>query len=844
MPDVLILDELKTLILRKHEIREISPSDCRLISICIQKELHKNISETTLKRLFGFAVTKHPFSKFTINTLKEYVSSQEQAQNKNGIQSYIPENVAYIRQTAINLTQFTLRNIRNRSAVPFELTIGRKFAKYDFEYFYKSNHSYMAFIAQPGYGKSILMYHLLQEMFLDLDAPHQNDIVLFINADFIFNTAQENINFEEVLKSKLGLSPEVDFINYFHEYYQESGNRMVIFLDGFSELVVHKNFKPRIFDTIIAFISAIEELPHLKIVLSMRNTTWSRFFERMRHAHFLRKKWFPGHYYNNSYNANVPPLNEKELKTILEKMGPFDYKKMSSNLKSQLKFPFHIQWYYKLREEYPTFNSYTNIIFFEIIAKLIQEKIYRSTYATEKIIFCKRIVQLSNKGKSGHAILKTDLLREMSTFTNAYMQLLADGILMEEKQFCNGQLIEYIRFIQPHIFEYFLAVELLDLFGLDSKLFNFIQNDYLGNQNRFQLLQWCIRAIVHQKQFEQIPALLDLPLSNYEKNYLIYFIAENLNYQANVDPELLMAVKAQKLHDVLIQHLIHFDFIDSCYREAIISLLRIVDTDENAIIYHTILSIFDCLSLDIEVVKSRLTAMKKLNEEGKKWCINPYELLNLIAHKMKDEKVVESGTLELIEKFKNDESSLAQTRGKMPNTKDVVCFILILVANIFYGSPQETIKIIKAIFRLYPALIRSRNSFSIYLLTIIAQAYGRANQREEADRIEKTLNTLYNSHLKCRFTPYTQTILFSFRAEQSKTRSEYEKAIQFAEDCIGIYKRNDLAINRIFMYNLLVNTYRNLGDEEKMNDIIFKKLSLLDQKKINPSPFHNYNTPT
>lgn len=78
MSNTLILHELKRLILAKADIRVISPSDCGIISLAVQKELKKNISETTIKRLFGFAIHTHEFSRFTINTLAEYVGLKDE----------------------------------------------------------------------------------------------------------------------------------------------------------------------------------------------------------------------------------------------------------------------------------------------------------------------------------------------------------------------------------------------------------------------------------------------------------------------------------------------------------------------------------------------------------------------------------------------------------------------------------------------------------------------------------------------------------------------------------------------------------------------------------------------
>ncbi|WP_448636407.1 hypothetical protein [Pedobacter panaciterrae] len=165
----------------------------------------------------------------------------------------------------------------------------------------------------------------------------------------------------------------------------------------------------------------------------MRSTTWIKFYDRIRHSAYLKTKWFPGNYFNVNDVSNVPPLTEKEVDLILTKINKIDPKGINSKLKAQLKFPFHIQLYYQLKEEDPYFNYSTNITFYELISRFIQDKIYRSNYYTEKILFLKKIIQLTDYGKKGNSVPKDDLISELSAFKNAYMELLSEGILMEEK---------------------------------------------------------------------------------------------------------------------------------------------------------------------------------------------------------------------------------------------------------------------------------------------------------------------------------------------------------------------------------------------------------------------------
>jgi hypothetical protein len=146
--------ELKSSIMQKLGIRAITPGDCKRISMEISKSLKKNVSETTIKRLFGFAETKHQFSRFTLTTLLEYV---EQADNLQLVKPEFADlntkelngNRDQLHNKSLTITSCTLKRIRNRSGLPYEMTINRKFAENDFNEFFKSNYRFTCFIAQP-----------------------------------------------------------------------------------------------------------------------------------------------------------------------------------------------------------------------------------------------------------------------------------------------------------------------------------------------------------------------------------------------------------------------------------------------------------------------------------------------------------------------------------------------------------------------------------------------------------------------------------------------------------------------------------------------------------------------
>lgn len=63
------LDSLKKLVLTTVSYDSISPSDCKTLSIEIFKKTGQQLSDTTLKRIYGFAYSKFQPSLFTLDAM-------------------------------------------------------------------------------------------------------------------------------------------------------------------------------------------------------------------------------------------------------------------------------------------------------------------------------------------------------------------------------------------------------------------------------------------------------------------------------------------------------------------------------------------------------------------------------------------------------------------------------------------------------------------------------------------------------------------------------------------------------------------------------------------------------
>ncbi len=832
MDEISILNELKGLILIKTGIRTVTPADCKRISIEISRTLNKNVSETTIKRLFGFAEVKHNFSKFTITTLSEYVNGENIESGGAGT-NIIPESWNDIKKKVGKITDFTLKGIKNRSGMPYYMTIGRKFAEYDFDEFFQSEHNFTAFIAQPGYGKTILLSHLAESFIKNNTSGYKDSAILFLQTYSFFNIENPSFNFEDQLKAVLNIPKRDSLLQYIEENYKKTKGKLVVVLDSFSELPLKKDAMKQLFESIINFICAIEHVSSIKLVLSMRSATWVRFYDLIRHSAYLKAKWFPGNYFNINEPSNVPPLSEKEVDLIISNIDGLNIKEINPKLKLQLKFPFHIQLYHQLKEEDPSFNYSTNITFHELASRFIQENIYSSNYYTEKILFLKKIIQLTDYGKNGTAIQKDLLLAELSAFKNAYMELLSDGIIMEEKRYEDFHPREFVLFIHPHIFEYFLFVELLEKFNLqvDEKFFLYIQNEYENDSLRFQLLQWAVRFVIRIGDFQILNCIFDFPLCHSESSYLTLFITENIKYRSKYSPDTLSLLKTNKVHERIIEDMKHFDFVDSSYKETIEVAIGISDSLEHTLIYQSLLALMDIISLNQKRIQRRMSILNKMN--CSKWELSPHEIVQLIYLKITNNPSDLSDLADTVESLQYS----FDDNHKPLTTKLGITYFLNIVLNLFYGADEKNIDIIEKIIKAHPEEFSKRSFFSISMLNFLTLQLSRFRPGPKTDQLQRILILIHENKDRFKITQQAESLFKMTQAYQLRNKGEYITAAEHCKKCITFFKENNLNINCILIYDLIIEIYTEMENAAKLNDYKYERICFMEENNISKNIF-------
>jgi hypothetical protein len=799
----------------------------------ISQSVNKNVSETTIKRLYGFAETKYKFSRFTLTALSEYVGMDSWEDFceavKGDPKQFLLSKWDELFYKARAVTQSTVKIIRNRSVIPYHLTIHREFAERDFETFYTNDYSFTSFVSLPGYGKSILLSHLADKFFIKDSGSFKDDLLWFINPGMLKNT---DFDLEKWLNEQLGSG--LNFIQYFNEDISRLKGKVVVILDGFDDFTVKKNQLKNFLNHLANFISSNEDNSWLKIVLSMRPSTWRLFYEHIRHSSYIKSKLFFGNHVKMEGFTNVPPLSDKEINLVVNRFSDSGDMRINPKLKGIFKFPFYLQVYYQLKEEGKTFDDGTDLIFYELISKFVQEKINLSQHYTEKILLIKKIIMLTKQNKRGNIVNKESLLNDISVFRDAYEELIIDGILIEEKQTDEVIPKEIVRFVHHHIYEYFLFIQIIDNNprNLRYQLFDDIVSEYNGSPLKLQLLEWAIRHAVINQNITSVLDVLKLKLPTQEKKTLMLFILQTLEHKSTLLTNNFNRIIDQNLHEAFLQELMQLDFLGPCYKPILTTLKRLTSQSNELLIYSSLLAYIAVLELDIKQLQAEVMQLRELATHGEKWLFSPYDLFNEIYLRLNNKAGESHGLCKELDSFINQPDS---KKAELTVTL-TISYIGAFLVNFLSGDLHNNVKLFNKIREVHPSIFLKRDSLAVYMLNICVINAMRLDSGFKPDKIVNLLDKLQviKDH---DFPDYFNILFLQVKSEDCYANKDYKGAIEYAMRCMNVCDLKNIAFLKVLLLLLLSDTYDKIEEPETAREMRYKLHCLLEEKAIDLKSF-------
>ncbi|MXV17351.1 hypothetical protein [Hufsiella ginkgonis] len=829
------LGELKKVVLYKAGITSITPADCRYLSAAINKATRKFVSETTLKRLFGFADAKHHFSLFTLTSICEYAGLESWDRFKKEMddlsQKPGTDSWTEFRGRADKITGFTLKTIRNRSGIPYALTTDRKFAETDLDYFMASEMSFTCLVSQPGYGKSILLCRMVEQLFRAQDAPYKDDVVWFMNTSILQQISSGALTLENWLSLESGFGYKISFSDYFNRYPAERKGKVVVVIDGFDDVLFKRDQVERLFDAVIDFICENEDNPWLKVILSMRSNSWLTFYDRIRESAYLGEKWYPGCYFRHDDVTNVPPLSDNEVSAILRKIDSnfTDLQNVNPNLKKHLRFPYYLQLYYQISHENQDLDYHKSATFYELVSDFIRQKIYSSGDTPGKVAIIREMIRSTAYGKNGAQLYSEQFEMRKPGEKLAFTELLQNGILAEEKHADQSIHNGIVRFTHQHIFEYFLSMGLIEKYAgeVSDELLEHVLTEYRGNPVKVQILQWVTRYTIVQGRLEPLRAILALELPPSEKCYLLLFIAEVLVAKTRCRPELSLQIVDFDIHQAFLAELSLLNYSDPFYHE-IVRLLSLTTNEKKYLYtYHAVMGCIAVLKLDLLGIKTQAIVLQKLNYhfEGP---IDPLLCLNHLHMKLSGQQDVawfEDMTFEQVNRFIH--ADRARKGPVMPEQS--VAYMSMLLVNAFSGDMKTISSIICRIRADHPGIFyRRRSGFAAHLLLLQGVSFAGEGDPEHASKIERHL-----SRLEVCTSEYSKHNFANLLLLRAVINKEVPCSfIKYMQQAASLFKNSDFMITRFFMSSQMLKYYRETGDLKNAEAAIDQLKLIIEEKGV------------
>lgn len=816
-------------VLRRFGVDVMLPGDCKHLSQSILEATTKLVSETTLKRVFGFAVAQHSFSRYTLNTLSQYCNYKDwedfQAHHYKQLGGQVTaDNSKWVdlKNKADAVSHYTILTLKNRSGIPFAHTVPRQYCTAHIERFLESDYAATALIAPSGWGKSVTLVHLAEHCWFGKEARYKQDICWFIHAHAAGSLLLKGFSLTSWLDNQLNLGSGENFREYFAHHFDKKGGRLVLIIDGFDEIAVAGDKLRLMYTKLEDFVYSNDLFPWVKVILSIRSSTWAEIFQHSVQYPAFRRYWYLGAEMDEESNINLPLLTEQEVKSILynHQFDPATVRAFSEHFLQKLRYPYYLQLFCQLNAESQQAFTDEHLSLFEIVSKFIQQRVFSSQSNTFKIRIIEQLLSLLDYGRGGQYTDKLLLLNQNPDLFPAYRELLADNILVEENLSQEIMFHVKVRFAHNCLLEYFTAMHYIREGGqvIEEGMLQQVLHHLPPSSYRAGVLKWLLRYAITHGQPEGIHKLCCLPLSNSEKSFLLEYLVLHYQHEGDRQAGLKTLFPPGYFKKHPLSEFISEDFMHFSKRKVLQALLGLADTADDRLKIRSILFQLSLMQLDAEQCELELNNIKKIcskepMDEGL-W-ITPYEIYLFIYEYLKF-GIVNEGIKEKIYHYTRYWSGAG--RQQQFSVQQEIVYRSMGQAFLLLDDHTHLFNFSKRLFENYPSLqYRKSESFRQALLCWQAYAQLRQGNHSTAEKIGRHVDEVLRKNACDQYgVRHLETLQKIIMANIYYEAKEYNKAIRAAETAMEMAQKQDLKLLGLMNFSLLHKIYRQLDMEKQL----------------------------
>ena len=837
------LEILKSETLTTAGFDHVTPADCKVISLLVTNKTRQTISETTLKRIYGFAFSKFKPSLFTIDTLAKfsgYAGWTDFCQKKDQANKNIPEqdiDWVTLRNNVNKITNFTLQALKNKSGIPYNQTIKRKFVNDHIDAFLTSDDNVTLFSGPSGYGKTIGLCHWVDQKMEQSLAGKDQDIVLFFSSNALMSVLLSGRDINDWMLALLGYSADND-VNVLLDIRQRKSGNFYLVIDGFDEHMF-KNEQFRILlNHIVDIFSFYKSHDWFKLVLTMRSYTW------VNNRHEIENeaaKWYTG-FLPGDFCINVPLFNIAEIKELCRKINPSIQNFIALDVAEHFNHPLYFQFYYTQHKNDFTFNNVDHLSIYELVSTFIHNKVYVGQHSTEKILLIEKLVAQMDIINDNYKVEKLKINELIKQYNHAYLELTGLGIIRELNESTDYSFVTHIEFVDNNFLDHSIAKTLLynnnDKF--DSVLIEKINKLFANDGHKVSVMKWCVIYAIRTGQLDGFERLTEVQLGSNEKVQLIKFLGDLLDKESSspTKNEALMSYFKQDFSEKMFDYFFGLELVNTSYKKTLKTLLKFELTDSQKILIYTTLGVIAIIKAELNELKECILKLKSFGKHNyQHFVVNPLDCLETLYHYLKYGTIKPELLHDLTKLSFNPPTDSA--RLKHTSSNDLL-FLLAVYTLRLSNNPKKSLRFINFLSKIYrDHLVEDKtNQYRFFIKIAKADAYFKLGDTEAVLGIYRLISSTYRKRDNL-LTPYMKTLFYSLKIKALLNTSRENSIPDEIKILFEIAGESGDKISKLVVSTMILNESLSNMFPEFYRQVKHSFYKTLNETGLHPDAFTN-----
>jgi len=649
-------DKLKTLVLDKSQITQLVPADCYRLALEIKSKTNKSISETTIKRVFGFASSVHQPSIYTLNALAEYCGYDgwdnfytciEQGKLQNSQQRTWSE----VSLNATKISLFNIQSNKHKCGIPYHLTIDREHIHTFMESFHSSGATTGILSGPAGYGKTVAVSKWVEQQIGQNHLASAHDIYLFTNSLSLLQGTAFSYHCNRWLAHLLGFDTS-DLLDSFMESYGEAapGNFYLVIDELHCDLVADRQFH-NIISQFIEMVRHFAQYRWFRVILVLRTATLFKY-ESLFKDTIINPQWFSVlNGTPKSKSAEMTAFSTEEVRQLVQNIG--GKTDMHDLLKSPYgnltNIPLFFQYYHELVGDKLNPGRMTLFDEYLIISQYLRKKVFNGINTLAKQGLLEELSMMTEEYDNTLQIGKKQAYAVIKQYRTAYNDLLYSGTLHEINYGLEVRQQTIIRFQSDHIATYFMALQLFNKYEDVEQLLYTLNHSTTSNKLKSGQLKWLLLFAIEAGDLRMVNRFESISFLNEDRFETAAFICDGLYKLGSAVKQSIRSQTDLSLYDSpFVEYALNHTCFQTEYEPNIAKLLNFNLSDTHEIILRSKLAFIALLKWEEGAFLAQIEQLSRKRPEGYACFVaNPLLVLSYLYQYFKNGCIDEEATHEL-----------------------------------------------------------------------------------------------------------------------------------------------------------------------------------------------------